>query len=180
MRKLTALTVAFSLSAAGQALAGPPHAPAAHAPAAPAAHTTEVQSDHAKAKLEVIKAVENAPPEQQQKEQKAQQRAQQAVQQAKAESIPCPTCIADGLLPALVQNYVGPELGTLARDAKKIDENPGETIAKIDDAKITEAEKTAAVKTEVIDTAKAEKSADAPNSGAANAVATAESQNAGK
>jgi hypothetical protein len=34
MRKLTALSVALSLSAAGQAFAGPPHAPAAHAPAA--------------------------------------------------------------------------------------------------------------------------------------------------
>jgi hypothetical protein len=30
MRKLTALTIALSLSAAGQAFAGEPHAPAAH------------------------------------------------------------------------------------------------------------------------------------------------------
>jgi hypothetical protein len=34
MRKLTAVTVAFSLTVAGQAFAGEPHVPAAHAPAA--------------------------------------------------------------------------------------------------------------------------------------------------
>ena len=39
MRKLTALTVALSLSAAGQAFAGEPHAPAAHTPAAHAPAT---------------------------------------------------------------------------------------------------------------------------------------------
>ena len=35
MRKLTALSVALTLFTAGQAFAGPPHAPTAHAPAAP-------------------------------------------------------------------------------------------------------------------------------------------------
>jgi hypothetical protein len=51
MRKLTALTVALSLSAAGQAFAGPPHAPAAHAPTAhaPAAHPQAKAEAHATA-----------------------------------------------------------------------------------------------------------------------------------
>lgn len=47
MRKLTALTVAFTFSAAGYAFAGPPHAPAVHAPAAhaPAAHAPAVRAE---------------------------------------------------------------------------------------------------------------------------------------
>jgi hypothetical protein len=52
MRKLTALTVAFSLSVAGPSFAGPRHAPAPHAPTAheAAAHlqaTSEAGATHA-------------------------------------------------------------------------------------------------------------------------------------
>ncbi len=47
MRKLTALTVALSLSVAGQAFAGPRHAPAVHAAAAHLHATSEAGATHA-------------------------------------------------------------------------------------------------------------------------------------
>jgi intracellular multiplication protein IcmD len=46
MRKLTALTVALSLSAAGQAFAGPRHAPAVHAAAAHPHATSKAGATH--------------------------------------------------------------------------------------------------------------------------------------
>jgi hypothetical protein len=51
MRKLTALTVALSLSAAGQAFAGPPHAPAAHAKAVDANAAAEIKDASTSASL---------------------------------------------------------------------------------------------------------------------------------
>ena len=50
MRKLTALTVALSLSAAAQAFAGPPHAPAAHGADASAARAVVERGVKAAAK----------------------------------------------------------------------------------------------------------------------------------
>jgi hypothetical protein len=58
MRKLTALTVALSLSAAGQAFAGPRHAPAVHAAAAHLHATSEAGTSHAPTG-QALHAVEN-------------------------------------------------------------------------------------------------------------------------
>jgi hypothetical protein len=187
MRKLTSLTVALSLFAAGQAFAGEPHAPHAAPP-----HV--VASGHEK--LEVTKAVgedvkgeivRNATPQQanefenkaMQAEQKPEQKAQEAKLYAKqvfatdqqlnknqgSETVPGGPAFFWG-----ENTHLRVRLEVIAAEAKEIEPM---IEAKVDDAKTTEAAKIEAKKTEVIDTVK---TADAPNSGVANAVATAESQ----
>jgi hypothetical protein len=57
MRKLTALTVALTLFTAGQAFAGPPHAPAAHAPDEVKLEVRDTLHAKMEAKATTVKAV---------------------------------------------------------------------------------------------------------------------------
>jgi hypothetical protein len=202
MRKLTALSVALSLSAAGQVFAGEPHATHAAPPHVVAAGKEKSEVPKAEANLEVkaVEAVEIHPylnPG----TVKARfiniddgnnGRLRNEVAVAKADNNPANYVEVKAVAKTaeIDAEKIGEKIAETAKiDAKKIGEKIGE---KIGDALLTEAEKydpknidamktaekVEAEKDRIVNTVDNVKTADAPNSGGATAAATAESQKA--